>query len=167
MASIQTLPEDLLLLILGKVASISIEDAGSMKKSCKYFQLIAEHDFVYKCSSLEKFALPSIEWISEEKPFWHVLDNDCDDYDQNGCVKRRWDYELMGDVQFCRLKEYNKERQIIFLKRCRDSANSIILYREGMIQYFRKSSNSFLENIVIEKLKSSANNGHNEAKYVY
>ncbi|TKY54148.1 putative F-box protein [Spatholobus suberectus] len=58
---------------------------------------------------------------------------------------------------------FTGEKESSFLKRCRESGNSEIAYREGMVQYFNSSKvESGLEN-----LKKAALEGHDEAKYVY
>lgn len=55
----------------------------------------------------------------------------------------------------------NKESS--FLKRCRESGNSEILYREGMVQYFTSS----MMELGLKNLKEAALEGHHDAKYVY
>ncbi|KAG5011129.1 hypothetical protein AAZX31_07G229700 [Glycine max] len=55
----------------------------------------------------------------------------------------------------------NKESS--FLKRCRESGNSEILYREGMLQYFTSSR----VELGLKNLKEAALEGHDDAKYVY
>ncbi|KAK7363583.1 hypothetical protein VNO77_05730 [Canavalia gladiata] len=118
--TIKSLPNELLVEILAKVASRSIFDLCKVKLCCKDFLYAAEDDYVYHHASMEKFALVPLPWFT-------------------------------GQGEFS------------FLKRCRESGNSKISYREGMVQYFRSSSliSGF------ENLKKAAMEGHNDAKYVY
>jgi len=56
------------------------------------------------------------------------------------------------------------EKETSFLRRCRESGNLEILYREGMEQYF---STSMLNNLGFVNIKKAALKGHHDAKYVY
>ncbi|XP_061365209.1 F-box protein At2g35280-like [Gastrolobium bilobum] len=55
-----------------------------------------------------------------------------------------------------------KEKELSFLKRCRESENMESLYREGLREYFSCSNGDGLGS-----LKNAAQKGHKEAKYVY
>lgn len=117
---IRALPNELLVEILGKVASTSMFDLCKVKLSCKELLHVAEDDHVYHHASMEKFAMVPLPW-------------------------------------------FTGERESSFLKRCRESGNSEIRYREGMVQYF----SSLRVRTGLENLKKAALEGHGEAKYVY
>ncbi|XP_020228445.1 F-box protein At2g35280 [Cajanus cajan] len=59
---------------------------------------------------------------------------------------------------------FTREKESSFLKRCRESGNSEIAYREGMVQCFSSSSTLKLG---LQNLKKAMLEGHHEAKYVY
>jgi len=117
---VKALPNDLLVDIVGKVASVSMVDLCKIKLSCKEFLSASEDRFVYQHASMDKFALIPLPWFTDEKG-------------------------------------------TSFLRRCRESGNSEILYREGMEQYF----STLMLNLGFEKLKKAALEGHHDAKYVY
>jgi hypothetical protein len=117
---IKALPKDLLVEIVGKVASRSMVDLCKVKLSCKEFLNVSEDGYVYQHASMDNFALVPLPWFTGEK-------------------------------------------ETSFLRRCRESGNLEILYREGMVQYFSTSE----VNLGLENLKKAALKGHHEAKYVY
>lgn len=57
---------------------------------------------------------------------------------------------------------FTREKETSFLKRCRESGNSEISYREGMVEYF----SSLRVELGLEKLKKAALEGHEDSKYV-
>nr|KYP77003.1 Serine/threonine-protein kinase CTR1 [Cajanus cajan] len=59
---------------------------------------------------------------------------------------------------------FTREKESWFLKRCRESGNLEIAYREGMVQCF---SSSATVRLGLENLKKAMLQGHHEAKYVY
>lgn len=61
------------------------------------------------------------------------------------------------------LRWFTSEKESSFLKRGKQSGNSEIAYREGMVQYF---TSSMVES-GLDNLKKAALEGHDEAKYVY
>ncbi|GAU20444.1 hypothetical protein TSUD_130020 [Trifolium subterraneum] len=117
---IKSLPKDLLVEIVGKVASRSMADLCKVKLSCKEFLNASEDGYVYKHASIENFALVPLSWFKDEK-------------------------------------------ETSFLRRCKESGNLEILYREGMVQYF----STLMGSLGFENLKKAALEGHYEAKYVY
>ncbi|CAJ1941018.1 unnamed protein product [Sphenostylis stenocarpa] len=58
---------------------------------------------------------------------------------------------------------FTSDHESLFLKRCKESGNPEIAFREGMIQYFTSSK----VDLGLELLKKAALEGHLEAKYVY
>jgi hypothetical protein len=118
---LKALPKDLLVEIVGKVASHSMADLCKVKLSCKEFLSASEDGYVYQRASMDNFALVPLPWFKGEK-------------------------------------------ETSFLKRCKESGNLEILYREGMVQYF---GNNVMANVGLENLKKAALEGHHEAKYVY
>ncbi|KAK7264633.1 hypothetical protein RJT34_32242 [Clitoria ternatea] len=118
--TIKSLPTELLVEIIAKVASHSLIDLCNMKLCCKEFLHVAEDDYVYHHVSMEKFPLVPHGW-------------------------------------------FQGKRESFFLKRCGESGNSEMLYREGMVQYF----SSLKLKRGLENLKKATIEGHDEAKYVY
>jgi hypothetical protein len=117
---VKALPIDLLVDIVGKVASRSMADLCKIKLSCKEFLNASEDGCVYQHAAMNKFALIPLPWFTNEK-------------------------------------------EVSFLRRCRESGNLEIIYREGMVQYF----STLMVNLGFETLKKAALEGHHEAKYVY
>ncbi|XP_061339023.1 putative F-box protein At1g67623 [Gastrolobium bilobum] len=160
MADIKTLPAKLLLKIFEKVASHSIEDISNVKVSCKHFLNLAEHNSVYKHTSLEKFACLPMTSASAQRPFVHEVINDCHGEPDE-------EYKGMFEWVMTPNEHYNRDHQLYFLKRCRESDNPEILYREGIVQYYQQSCCSLRDKVALENLNTAAQNGHDEAKYVY
>ncbi|CAL0330655.1 unnamed protein product [Lupinus luteus] len=119
-STIKSLPKELLVEILAKVASASMLDLCRVKLVCKDFLDASEDDYVYQHASMDKFALVPLPWFINEK-------------------------------------------ESSFLKRCKDSGNSEITYREGIVEYF----SSLKIDSGLEKLKKAALQGHVDSKYVY
>ncbi|XP_061343813.1 putative F-box protein At1g67623 [Gastrolobium bilobum] len=159
--SLESLPTDLLLDIFAKVAFYSIEDISYIKLTCKEFLRVAEHDYVYHNSSLEKFALQPLEWINSEKPFRHYVQVLSPNEEGSLNVIKVFEWKLTPEQRF------NKERQAYFLRRCKESNNPKIMYREGMLEYFRETSSSSSIALAFENLKTAALNGQDDAMYVY
>ncbi|RDX99186.1 putative F-box protein, partial [Mucuna pruriens] len=61
------------------------------------------------------------------------------------------------------LRWFTGDKESSFLKRCRESGNAEIAYREGMVQWFGSSSPEW----GLKNLKKAAMEGHHEAKYVH
>ncbi|KAK9056348.1 hypothetical protein SSX86_027438 [Deinandra increscens subsp. villosa] len=61
-ATIRSLPRDLLVDVLGRVASSSFTDVFNVKLSCKDLLEPTEDDFIYQSISIDKFPLP--HWIN-------------------------------------------------------------------------------------------------------
>ncbi|KAH1116432.1 hypothetical protein AAZX31_17G025500 [Glycine max] len=80
---------------------------------------------------------------------------------EDNYVYRHASMENFALVPLPWFKGNNKE--FPFLKRCRESGNSEILYREGMVQYFTSS----MMELGLKNLKEAALEGHHDAKYVY
>lgn len=57
---VKTLPNDLLVNIVAKVASRSMIDLCKIKLSCKEFLNASEDDYVYQHAAMDKFALVSM-----------------------------------------------------------------------------------------------------------
>ncbi|XP_045786877.1 F-box protein At2g35280-like [Trifolium pratense] len=117
---VEALPNDLLVQIVGRVASRSMADLYKVKLSCKEFLNASEDGYVYQRASMDNFALVPLPW-------------------------------------------FKREKEILFLRRCRERGNLEIFYREGMVQYFK----TLMLNLGLENLKKAALEGHHEAKYVY
>ncbi|CAL5198882.1 unnamed protein product [Lathyrus oleraceus] len=64
---VKTLPNELLVEIVGKVASHSMADLCQMKLSCKDFLNASEEGYVYQHASMENFALIPLPWFTNEK----------------------------------------------------------------------------------------------------
>ncbi|OIW19595.1 hypothetical protein TanjilG_18405 [Lupinus angustifolius] len=119
-STIKSLPRELLVEIMAKVASASVLDLCKVKLSCKDFLHASEDDYVYQHVSMDKFALVPLPWFINEK-------------------------------------------ESSFLKRCKDSGNSEITYREGMVEYF----SSLKIDSGLDNLKKATLQGHVDSKYVY
>ncbi|GAU11159.1 hypothetical protein TSUD_197830 [Trifolium subterraneum] len=74
-----------------------------------------------------------------------------------------YQHALMDNFALVPLSWFREEKETSFLRRCRESGNLEILYREGMVQYF----STLMVNLGLENLKKAALEGHHEAKYVY
>ncbi|GAU25420.1 hypothetical protein TSUD_70730 [Trifolium subterraneum] len=74
-----------------------------------------------------------------------------------------YQHASMDNFALVPLSWFREEKETSFLSRCRESGNSEILYREGMVQYF----STLMVNLGLENLKKAALQGHDEAKYVY
>ncbi|XP_061358480.1 uncharacterized protein LOC133302681 [Gastrolobium bilobum] len=145
-----SLPSDLLTRIFGKVASHSLEDIVHVKLTCKDFLQIAKTDYVYEQVSLDKFALGPLECVTDAKPFLHrvrAVHSDSENVD--GPDVDYLDPERM----------YKINRQVYFLQRCRGSGNPEVLYREGVVNYFRESSGPTMQQKALENLKIAAMKG--------
>ncbi|XP_042044259.1 putative F-box protein At1g67623 [Salvia splendens] len=116
-AYLQTIPRELMALILSRVAASFATDISNIKLSCKGFSEIAEDLHFYRHATLEKF--PIIEW----SPL---------------CEK--------------------KQR---FLKRCKESFNPEIWYREALVDFFDKGDNA----LALRKFTKAAEAGHIQALY--
>lgn len=64
---VKTLPNELLVEIIGKVASNSMADLCQMKLTCKDFLDASEDGYVYQHASMENFALIPLPWFTDEK----------------------------------------------------------------------------------------------------
>ncbi|XP_061364412.1 uncharacterized protein LOC133307873 [Gastrolobium bilobum] len=160
-ASLTTLPSDLGLEILGRVASHSIKDISNVKLTCKELLHLAEHDSVYKKSSLEKFACVHVNLVNKEKPFSHRVDNRCDNGHEDQYIGTLYNFVYSPE------EIYSMYRQALFLRRCRKSGNPELLYRDGMVIFFQQNCCSFRENLALQNLKNAALTDHIDAKYVY
>ncbi|KAL1372504.1 hypothetical protein HN51_002649 [Arachis hypogaea] len=69
----------------------------------------------------------------------------------------------MENFSLVPLPWFTEQKECWFLKRCRESGNLEIAYREGMVEYFSSGD----VDRGLEKLKKAAMNGHDEGKYVY
>ncbi|KAK7387899.1 hypothetical protein VNO78_22697 [Psophocarpus tetragonolobus] len=69
----------------------------------------------------------------------------------------------MENIALVPLPWFRGDKQSWFVKRCRESGNSEIAYREGMVEYFSCSRGE----LGLKNLKKAALEGHEEAKYVY
>jgi hypothetical protein len=97
---LKAIPKDLVVEIVGKVASHSMADLCKVKLSCKEFLSASEDGYVYQRASIDKFALVPLMWFKGEK-------------------------------------------ETSFLKRCKESGNLEILYREGMEQYMSREKQEY------------------------
>ncbi|KAI5349524.1 PREDICTED: F-box [Prunus dulcis] len=61
----QSLPKELLVEVLAKVASNSFNDLYSAKLSCKDFNKMAEEDYIFQCIDISKF--PLVSWRFDDK----------------------------------------------------------------------------------------------------
>ncbi|XP_061346277.1 putative F-box protein At1g67623 [Gastrolobium bilobum] len=150
--SLKHLPSDVLLLIFGKVASHSIEDITNLKLSCWGFYYLAESNYVYERVSLDKFALGPLEWVTNAKPFLHR-------------VRVNGSEEEEGEAYYNPDQVYKRFRQVVFLKRCRDTGNPEVLYREGLVNYSRETSTADVQALALHAIKTAAEKGHHDAKY--
>ncbi|XP_061347976.1 uncharacterized protein LOC133293424 [Gastrolobium bilobum] len=148
--SLVSLPSDLLLLIFGKVAYDSIEDITNIKLTCIGFLRLVETDYVYERVSLDKFAVGPLERVTNAKPFLHRVRVIGDDED---------------DAFFNPLQVLKRKRQVYFLQRCRECGNPEVLYREGLVNYFRETSSSEMQAVALEGIRTAALKDHQEAKY--
>jgi len=115
---IQSLPNDLLMEVLAKVASASFTDLFNAKVSCKDFYVLAKADYIFQHVSLEEFPL-----------FW-----------------------------------YRRDHQVLsFLRRCKESGNADLLFREGIREYFTLKN----QRLGLEFLEKASEKGHVEASYIY
>jgi hypothetical protein len=64
---VKTLPNDLLVNIVGKVASRSMTDLCKIKLSCKEFLNASKDGYVYQHATMDKFALVPLPWFTDEK----------------------------------------------------------------------------------------------------
>ncbi|KAK7411393.1 hypothetical protein VNO78_02826 [Psophocarpus tetragonolobus] len=71
MAPIKSLPKDLLVEVIARVASSSVDDLCNMKSSCKDFLDASEDNYVWQNVSLDKF--PLYPWVHDEK-LWCFLE---------------------------------------------------------------------------------------------
>ncbi|MED6130288.1 hypothetical protein PIB30_000189 [Stylosanthes scabra] len=74
-----------------------------------------------------------------------------------------YQHASMENFALVPLPWFTQQKKSWFLKRCRESGNLEISYREGMMEYF--SYGQFDQGL--ENLRKAAMNGHDEGKYVY
>ncbi|RYR76377.1 hypothetical protein Ahy_A01g000967 [Arachis hypogaea] len=67
----------------------------------------------------------------------------------------------MENFSLVPLPWFTEQKECWFLKRCRESGNLEIAYREGMVEYFSSGD----VDRGLEKLKKAAMNGHDEGKF--
>ncbi|XP_061350528.1 uncharacterized protein LOC133295691 [Gastrolobium bilobum] len=73
--------------------------------------------------------------------------------------------EEQGEAYYDPLQVHKRFRQVQFLKRCRESGNPEVLYREGLVNYFRETSTSDMQALALEGIRTAALKGHQDAKY--
>jgi hypothetical protein len=64
---LKAIPKDLVVEIVGKVASHSMADLCKVKLSCKEFLSAFEDGYVYQRASIDKFALVPLMWFKGKK----------------------------------------------------------------------------------------------------
>ncbi|WJX31695.1 hypothetical protein P8452_20100 [Trifolium repens] len=74
-----------------------------------------------------------------------------------------YQHASMDNFALVPLSWFTNDKETLFLRRCRESGNLEIFYREGMVQYF----STLMVKLGFENLKKTALEGHHEAKYVY
>lgn len=72
-------------------------------------------------------------------------------------------YEHVSLDKFPQIPWFTTDKEISFLKRCKESGNLESIYREGMIEYF----SSLKLNTGLESLRKASQKGHKDAMYVY
>jgi hypothetical protein len=93
----------------------------------------------------------------------HNIKMCCKDFLQvteQNCVLQKVSLDNFPLIQW-----FPNEEALSFLKRCKESENIEILFREGLREYFNHPNRNIGDGL--EKLKIAAQKGHKEAMYVY
>jgi hypothetical protein len=92
----------------------------------------------------------------------HNIKMCCKDFLQ--VTKQNYVLQKVSLDNFPLIQWFPNEKALSFLKRCKESENIEILFREGLCEYFNYPNGNIGG---LERLKIAAQRGHKEAMYVY
>ncbi|XP_061349138.1 putative F-box protein At1g67623 [Gastrolobium bilobum] len=135
------------------MADLSVKGLSNKKHRCMFLEVLPNEllvEIIAKVASSSIVDLCRVKLTC--KQFLHAAE---DDY--------VYQHVSMDKFPLVPLAWFTNEKILSFFKRCRESKNLEILYRDGMVQYFK----SMRVKSGLENLKKAALGGQDEAKYVY
>ncbi|KAL0801181.1 hypothetical protein Bca101_056357 [Brassica carinata] len=142
--SLDSLPDDLLVEISSRTAASSLSAVRNLRLVSKTFKRTCDEKYVISRLSLHELDL--LTW-------YHYQDPELD-Y-QGSELERKVRIELERKVRTKRLSN--------FYRRCRRNGNPEALYRQGIINYFRRNQ----KRRGLKLLSQAAKKGNKEAIYIY
>ncbi|XP_076948849.1 F-box protein At2g35280-like [Bidens hawaiensis] len=144
--TILSLPKDLLVNILARVASSSFTDLFNAKLCCKDFLKLASHDYIFQCISIDKFTI--IQWTPPRDRARFSFLTHCFNKGNPESLFRQGMLRIskmyMFDI-FCLTEYFNipdVESGLEYLKRAVEKGHTEAIYAYGMILLSRGDDQS-------------------------
>ncbi len=148
--TINSLPKELLIDVLGRVASVSFTDVFNAKLSCKDFLEVAEEDYIFQHVSLEKFPIIPCRITKEASYFL----NRCEQFGNPESLFRQ------GVIDYFSLMRM--ESGLEFLKRASEKGHLEATYVYGIALLCSQSKQEGLK--ILSFLKRTQSRGLKECR---
>ncbi|XP_076956587.1 F-box protein At2g35280-like [Bidens hawaiensis] len=129
--NVRSLPQELLVDVLARVASASFTDLFNAKLSCKEFMDSTTDDYISQCISIDKF--PIMQWLPPSTRAHSFLTD---------CFNKGNPESLFRHGMFDYFKEADIESGLEYLKRAVDKGHPEAIYVYGMILLSRGDQSS-------------------------